>query len=232
MSKPLLMFLLFAGLLAGAFLQHRWIKEMRAENEALSAATRQTESAERALELENLQKQKDTLAEVVTNTDQIRQENQELLKLRSEVGQLRGKKREYDRVRSEVERLAKTQNQTPTSTSPRPFTRADQYVFADFVSPEQTVQNILWAHRQKDTAAMLKCLPPDVVKGWTDDPKGLQERFSEYFERFSEGYQIVATKTVSPDEQFVRVRAPSGAELGIPVKNIAGQWKLKDLHGF
>lgn len=222
-------------MLACAFLQHRWVKRMRAENEALSAVNRTNYHADSTLDLENLRKQKDALAEIATNADQIRRENQDLLKLRSEVGQLRARKREYDRIRAEVERLARSQNQkqpNPPPASQKPFIPADQYVFADFASPEQTVQNILWALRQKDTAAMLKCLSPDIVKDWADDPNRLQEGFAERFERFSNGYQIVATKSVSPDELFVRVRAPSGAELALPIKNISGQWKLKDLHGF
>jgi hypothetical protein len=213
-------------------MERRSIRSLRMENQARTVAGEGTSAHSQDW-------REIKLTEIATSNAQLRLENNDLLKLRSDISQLRQKRREFDNLQRETKQLSvavdglkRSSNQVAVRQSDNPFISGSHYVLAGFATPEQAVQSIFWALRHKDAAAMLRCLPPEIATDWSDNTAYVQHRFEHYFARFVDGYQIIAARSISRDELLLRVRSSSGAESAIPLKAVAGEWKLKNIHGF
>lgn len=180
-------------------------------------------------EIQQLQEDKNQatnrLSAVAAEIEKARSASNELLRLRGEITVLR---RESKPVTENLKpQPAKEPNPPQTE-----FTR-ENWRFAGFETPENTLQSSAWAMRQDDAAGFLASLTPEF-RAWLGAGSGSQDKMViEGLNGISletKSYRITSVQTNSANEHilFVYYSDAYGNSRGnsMLLKRIEGQWKI------
>jgi len=159
----------------------------------------------------------------------------ELLRLRGEVGQLERRKRELASIRTENETL-RTQLATKGTNAPTGIVLPAGYIrkadakLAGFGTPEDTIQSMLWAIQNRDTATFIQAFNPEAAKQMEAEieRRGSAEEFFKEAEAMP-GLRILGKETESNDTTVLTIEMIPGDESSsqkVRFKQFAGQWKL------
>ena len=159
----------------------------------------------------------------------------ELLRLRGEVGRLERRKRELGGVLTEKEML-RTQLTTRDTNAlrgitalPAGYLRKTDAKHAGFNTPEDTIQSMLWAIQNRDTATFCQVFNPEMAKHLEQE---IQRRGSveEFFKEANvmPGLRILKKENMDDGEVELTIEIVPGEEFPRPLylKKFAGQWKL------
>jgi hypothetical protein len=222
-------------LVIGTALIRQWsaISQLRLENRALreeiqamaQAAKRDTANTQAALDEE---------------LGRLRAEAQEVHKLRNEVSRLRAQKSELEKLRAENQRLktapiSGVSSAVQIAQQPEYFAK-ENWIFAGYATPEETLQSFLWAMREGDWKKLQASV---TAEGWARIGKGQgNEEFAAKIEeeikrkvRDTGGFRILERKVVSEDEVVLRIHSngegSSAGDQNIVTKRLDGEWKVE-----
>lgn len=226
--------LLFLGILAAGYIWERWASNaLRAENEALRAATQEAEQlAAENRELPGLR----AAAAAVERSD-----HTELLKLRNQIRQLRDRKQEADKLRAANQLLA-AEIQSG-KFAPRRLADMEgavpreKWAFSGFATPEAAVQSFLAAVVSGDPEQLVRCMTPEGADGYrkemAKDPVAFRKQFEGEFGKFAKlsAFRITGTRPKGGDgdrvEVLVQVVA-NGEPMPLSLHRVGTEWKLGD----
>lgn len=214
-----------AATLALAVAQHRELASLRAQEIALITQRAETPPAVPQAVPDNLQ-----LLVTQRHTPSV-----ELLRLRGEVGLLERRKRELADARPQNEQL-RAQLATKSTNAPGGIVLPPGYIrkagakFVGSNTPEDTIQSLLWAIQNQDTARFLQMFNPELARRME---ARIQDRGSseEFFEEAKSlpGMRITKSERVADDVVELTVEILPGDVTNQPklrLKQVAGQWKL------
>ena len=174
-------------------------------------------------------------ASVATAPSQQHSPSLELLRLRGEVGQLERRKRELAGIGTENERLraqiaTKGTNATGGIALPPGYVRKAQARFVGCNTPEDTVQSLLWAIQNRETASFLQMFDPEEAKRMEAriQNRGSAEEFFKEADSLP-GMRIIRKEMVANDTVDLTVEILPGHDSKFPelrLKQIDGKWKL------
>ena len=158
----------------------------------------------------------------------------ELLRLRGEVGRLERRKRELAGVHAEKENLL-AQLPTHATNAPRGIVLPAGYIrkadarLGGFNTPEDTIQSMLWAIQNRDTATFVQLFDPEVAKHMEAEiqRRGSAEEFFQGAEAMP-GLRILKKENTDDGGVELTIEVVPGEEFPRPLylKKFAGQWKL------
>jgi hypothetical protein len=172
---------------------------------------------------------------VVVNSTESHAPPIELLRLRGEVGQLERRKRELAGARPENERL-RVQFATKGTNAPGGITLPAGYIkksdarYAGYGTPEDTIQTMLWAIRDRNTKHFLQVFNPEMAKQLEAEMqrRGSPEEFFKEADAMP-GLRIVSKEAGTDDTIVLIVEMLPGEETHsqkIRFKQFGGEWKL------
>jgi len=162
----------------------------------------------------------------------------ELLRLRGEVGQLERRKRELGGAQVENETLRAQLATKGTNTLngivlPADYLRKADAKLAGFATPEDTIQSMLWAIQNRDTATFLQAFGSEMAKQMEAEIK--QRASAEEFFKEADvmpGWRVIGRQQETDDTTVLTVlilevipRDESHSQK-IRFKQFNGQWKL------
>jgi hypothetical protein len=158
----------------------------------------------------------------------------ELLKLRAEVARLGNRKRELAKARTENNRLgvqlaARGTNPPGAITLLAGYLRKSQARNVGYDTPEATMETMLWAIQNRDSAGFLQVFDPDTAKQLEPKMQSLSSS-EEFFKEadFLPGMRIVGKEAGTDGEVVLVVETMPGIEkhARLRFKQSEGQWKL------
>ena len=217
--------ILAVALLAIVVWQHRTVRQLRADNGALTLAQAEVERLQ--TELAQAKSQPDLSDEIA----KLQAENRDLPKVRNEVRQLREQKQEFERVRADNERLrtATSASNPSRATARSPFIARDKLSNVGLATPEAAVQTCFWAICTANLQMLQQTLGSvEPETGGASLPNGdLLRRATEMGNKMT-GYEIIAQKTLSADKMqlALRIHTDDLMEVQQILKRVGNEWKL------
>lgn len=157
----------------------------------------------------------------------------ELLRLRHEVTRLTERKRELAGVESENNQLKDrlAASRTNHGSLPPDYIRASQAQLVGYNTPEQTLQSLLWAVRNRDITNFLQAFTPERAQWLRADFEKSGASAEAFFEAVNAlpGARIVKQEKEPEDRLSLRIEFIPGEALdwSIRLRRIDGQWKIE-----
>jgi len=216
----------------GVVAQGRQLSLLRAEHKRLESANQQAAPP---------------TAETAT-TSPTPEVPRELLQLRAEVARLSQRKRELARAKSENERLRlELENRRTNNASKRigsTYIRTAEAKWVGYDTPEDTLQSLFWAAKNRNVEKFLEGLTPESVDAFknqiqhSDNPaKEIQSILES--DDLPPVFEIVGREQLADGSLQLKIRivTDKGADSHavdtsepIGFKQIGGQWKLSKPH--
>jgi hypothetical protein len=159
----------------------------------------------------------------------------ELLRLRNEVTRLTERRRELASERAENERL-RAQVASQGTNGPGGFQLPPSYVrksearMMGYITPDDTLQTLLWAARNHDWTNVLQAFTPEAAKELRVRAGESQQSIEAFFrdEVALPGMAVISRKQDTNDGlTYLEVEVMPGMEHAeISLKQINGQWKI------
>jgi hypothetical protein len=160
----------------------------------------------------------------------------ELLRLRSEVTRLAERRRELASVRGENERLraelaSRSTNGAAAYRFPPDYVRKSEARMVGYNTPEDTLQSLLWAVRNRDLTNMLQAYVPETAKSLQtmlqESGRSIEDLWSG--EALSFGMRFVRQETNAHSGALLVVgeMAPGLSGPCFFLRQTNGQWKIE-----
>ena len=157
----------------------------------------------------------------------------ELLRLRNEVTRLTGRKRELVGVQGENRQLNErlVASRTNSNSLPPDYIRASQAQLVGYNTPEQTLQSLFWAVRNRDITNFLQSFTPERARWLQADLQKSGISVETFFETVNTlpGARIVEREKLPEGRLALRIEFIPGETLdwSIRLQQINGQWKIE-----
>lgn len=214
-----LLTLVCAAALWGVFAQRRQLADLRAEQQQLLADA----SAEAS---------HPASATPVTG---VSSNSLELLRLRSEVTQLGQRKQALAGVTNENERLraqlesARTNRANPAGGAvlPADYVRTSQAEFKGYATPEDTLQSLTWALRNRDFTNLLQAFTPEIQTKLLESGQSQEQLLQAAKEH--PGFRVTGREQAPDGSVTLQVEdVPGTPATSVRFRSIGGQWKLDE----
>lgn len=159
----------------------------------------------------------------------------ELLHLRGEIGQLERRKRELAGARLENERLrvqfaSKGTNAPGAIALPAGYIKKSDAKYAGYSTPEDTIQTMLWAIRDRNTTHFLQAFNPEMAKQLEAEMqrRGSPEEFFKEADAMP-GLRVTGKEVGVDDTMVLIIEMLPGDEATsqkMRFKQFGGEWKL------
>lgn len=203
------------------YLQHRTLRSMQIETEALKKS---------ALLSGNAGASDDgSWTVVISDPAPTPAARVELMRLRSQVTELRERLRERDKVSNELRKLeaqVDAAGRYANGRFPAGFRRRQDARAVGAATPEAALETFLWAMEHRDTNAFLESIDPRLRNQFAEQlaTGGGDQFFAEG--RVLPGFLIVGRTNVEPDMVELRVEAGVGGSLPLKLRRVDGAWRL------
>jgi len=157
----------------------------------------------------------------------------ELLRLRNEVSRLTVRKRELAGVQSENKQLNErlVMSRTNSNSLPPDYIRASQARLVGYNTPEQTLQSLFWAVRNRDITNFLQAFTPERAQWLQADLQKSGINVETFFQTMNTlpGARIVSREKEPEGRLSLRIEFIPGEALdwSIRLRQIDGQWKIE-----
>jgi hypothetical protein len=218
----------------GILAQGRQVSELRAEQKRLESARPATDASH---------------AEIIATPIPTPDVPRELLQLRAEVARLSQQQRELSAARQENQKLRQQLENRRTNHAAKhlgsSYIRTSDAKWVGYNTPEDTLQSLFWAAKNRNVEKFLEGLTPETVDdlknqiGKSDNPTAAIESLLENAVDLPPVFEIVGREQL-PDGsiglrvQIVRGNADDSRAVDTPeplgFKQIGGQWKLSKPH--
>lgn len=156
----------------------------------------------------------------------------ELLQLRAEVTRLGNRKRELANAQVESERLhgqLATRGTNAPSGVPLPpgYLRKSEARNVGYATPENTIQSLLWAIKNRDSLSLLQAFVPENAKQLKERMKSLsstEDFFKEY--EVLPGMHVLGKEAGADGAEVLTIEFMPGVAEQLTFQQFEGQWKL------
>ncbi len=220
------------AVLTAAFVQHRQLANLRADQQRLLDQAAPPADGQSA--------QPDAVAPSPGTAAPDASPSSELLKLRNQVSQLTGRKRQLFNVRAENERLraqlATRRTNAPAAAAPAPpgFIAKSQAQWSGTTTPENTIQSLLWTLQTRDLTNFLQVLTPESSERFQGEATPSDQQ--ALLDRAAAITGIAISGPVDPQAGAVDIQVqwrsadaapPTGGPVPLSLRQINGQWKVE-----
>ncbi len=209
--------------------QHQQLNRLHAENVSLQQSATEVNQLQT-----DLAKSTGDATQSQEEITRLREENRDLLKLRGEVSELRDARAEFEKVSAENKRLQTFAANMPKpgakQTSMQPISiRIGELYDRGVSTPENALQTFLWAQRDRNPAAMSRCV---TSENWQRIQNRVQGSWPQILDEKTVSIEIAARRdldatTVQLGIQVHTASDPNRDEKGIITLVLQnGEWRV------